>query len=63
MKNKKLSESIELIVTIEPNANIIADNMIAEWGGASYPQLSVLLVHLKYLYALHQNHHLPIQLL
>lgn len=57
MIKKKLTESMEFILTVEPNTNIITDNMMAEWGGISYPQLSVLLVHLKYLYALHQNHH------
>lgn len=44
-------------MTIEPNLHIMTDNMIAEWGGTPYAQLSVVLVHLKYLAALHQNHH------
>ena len=57
IRKKKLTESMEFILTIEPNLHIIADNMMAEWGSTPYPQLSVLLVHLKYLYALHQNHH------
>lgn len=48
---------MEMMLSVEPNLHIIADNMMAEWGGMPYPQLSVLLVHLKYLYALHQNHH------
>ncbi len=54
---KKLGESIEMVITVEPNLQVMTDNMIAEWGGLPYPQLSVVLVHLKYLYALHQNHH------
>ena len=57
IRKKKLTESMEFILAIEPNLHIITDNMMAEWGGTPYPQLSVLLVHLKYLYALHQNHH------
>jgi len=57
MMKKKLSESMEMILSVEPNLHIITDNMMAEWGSTPYPQLSVLLVHLKYLYALHQNHH------
>lgn len=54
---KKLTESMEMVLTIEPNLIVMTDNMIAEWGGAPYAELSVVLVHLKYLYALHQNHH------
>ncbi len=57
MKRKRLSESMEMILSIEPNLHIVTDNMVAEWGSMSYPQLSVILVHLKYLAALHQNHH------
>jgi DNA-binding ferritin-like protein len=54
---KRISESIEMMLTVEPNLQVMTDNMIAEWGGSPYPQLSVVLVHLKYLAALHQNHH------
>ena len=54
---KKLSESMEMALTVEPNLSILTENMVAEWGGTPYSQLSVALVHLKYLYALHQNHH------
>jgi len=54
---KKLTESMEFMLTVEPNLHVMTDNMIAEWGGLPYPQLSVALVHLKYLAALHQNHH------
>jgi len=57
MKRKRLSESVEMILTVEPNLNVVLENMLAEWGNVPYPQLSVALVHLKYLYALHQNHH------
>jgi DNA-binding ferritin-like protein len=54
---KRLSESMEVMLTVEPNVQVITENMIAEWGGTPYPELSVALVHLKYLAALHQNHH------
>lgn len=54
---KRLSESMEMILTVEPNLQVLTDNMIAEWGGTPYPQLSVVLVYLKYLSAVHQNHH------
>jgi DNA-binding ferritin-like protein len=54
---RRLSESMEMMLSVEPNLHIVTDNMMAEWGSTPYPQLSMLLVHLKYLYALHQNHH------
>lgn len=54
---KRFAESIEMILTVEPNLQVMTDNMVSEWGGTPYPQLSVILVHLKYLAALHQNHH------
>lgn len=57
MKKKKLSESFELRLSVDSNVSIVTDNMIAEWGDTPYPHLSVVLVHLKYLAALHQNHH------
>jgi len=54
---RRLAESMEMALTIEPNLHILTDNMVAEWSGSPYAQLSVVLVYLKYLYALHQNHH------
>ena len=54
---KRLVESMEFMLSAEPNVEIMTDNMIAEWGGTPYPELSVALVHLKYLAAVHQNHH------
>lgn len=59
MKNK-ISEMMtqpSAVVMVEPNISILTDNMVAEWGNIPYPHLSVVVVHLKYLYALHQNHH------
>jgi len=58
MKRKKnISEMTGIVVTLEPNTNIVVDNMLAEWSDAPFAQLSVAMVHLKYLYSLHQNHH------
>lgn len=54
---KKLAESLEMALVVEPNLGIVTDNMVSEWGGVSYPQLSVLLVHLKFLAMTHQYHH------
>ena len=54
---KRLSESMEILLTVEPNVHVMVENMMAEWGGTPYSQLSVVLVHLKHLYVLHQNHH------
>jgi len=58
MKTKKrVNEDLQILVVSEPNINIVADNMLAEWGGTLYSQLSVVLVYLKFLSELHQNHH------
>ena len=58
MKSKrKLSEDVQVLVVTEPNHDIIFENMMAEWGGLQYSQLSVLLVYLKFLSTLHESHH------
>ena len=55
---KRLAESLEVqLVVSEPNQSIAVENLCSEWGGAPYPQLSVLLVYLKFLAAVHQHHH------
>ena len=54
---KRLVETLEMALVVEPNLDIITENMVSEWGGVPYPELSVLLVHLKFLAAVHQNHH------
>ena len=41
----------------DPNISIVFDNMVAEWGGQTYGELSVLLVHLRFLAFVHQTHH------
>ena len=57
MKKRSLKEELQILVVTEPNHDIILDNMMAEWGGLPYAQLSVVLVYLKYLATLHENHH------
>ena len=54
---KKVKEGVQVLVVAEPNHEVILDNMMAEWGGIPYSQLSVILVYLKFLSAVHQNHH------
>lgn len=54
---KRLVETLEMKLVVEPNLDIVTDNMVSEWGSVPYPELSVLLVHLKFLSAVHQNHH------
>lgn len=57
MRKRRLVETLEMALVVEPNIDIVTDNMVAEWGGVPYPQLSVLLVHLKHLAMVHQNNH------
>lgn len=57
MKKKSLKETVQVLIAVEPNLGIMVDNMVAEWGGIPYAQLSVVLVHLKFLAELHQNNH------
>lgn len=54
---RKLSESMEAIIVSDSNLPAIIENMCAEWTGLPYPELSVLLVYLKYVAMVHQNHH------
>lgn len=55
---KRLIENMEnQLVPPDPNVCITFDNMVAQWGSVSHPQVSVLLVHLRYLYFVHQTHH------
>lgn len=54
---KRLAETLEMKLIVEPNIDIVTENMVSEWKSVQYPQLSVLLVHLKFLYSVHQNHH------
>ena len=55
---KRLAETFEAqVIMSDPNLAITVDNMCSEWGMVSYPQLSVLLVQLRFLSMIHQNHH------
>ena len=41
----------------DPNISIVFDNMVSQWGGTPFPELSVVLVHLRFLALVHQTHH------
>jgi DNA-binding ferritin-like protein len=41
----------------QPHMDLVLDNALAEWSGLPYAELSVLLVHLRFLSVLHQTHH------
>ena len=40
-----------------PHTDLLVDNMAAAWGGIAYAELSIVLVHLRYLAFVHQTHH------
>jgi DNA-binding ferritin-like protein len=40
-----------------PSPDLVLGNLLAEWGGVPYAELSVVLVHLRHLAMLHQTHH------
>lgn len=44
-------------MSADPNISIVFDNMVSEWGGVPYAELSVVLVHLRFLNFVHQTHH------
>lgn len=54
---RRIVETMEMQLVSSPDLFITVDNMCTEWGSLPYPQLSVVLVHLKFLAAVHQNHH------
>jgi len=45
------------VETHEPHDDLVVDNALAAWGGIGYAELSLLLVHLRFLALLHQTHH------
>jgi len=45
------------VVLADNNTPLQVENMCSAWGGVSYSELSVLLVHLRHLQLIHQNHH------
>lgn len=58
-KKRKLVKEMfgEVEVSSDPNISIVFDNMVSEWGALPYAELSVLLVHLRYLNIMHHSHH------
>lgn len=42
---------------VVPHTALLVDNLTAAWGGIAYAELSVVLVHLRYLALVHQTHH------
>lgn len=55
-----LSEAIPHVqhnAVTEPNGSLVFENMLSEWGELPYAELSVLLVHLRWLALVHQAHH------
>lgn len=57
MRRRRLTETYEMSLVVEPNIDIVVDNMVAEWGGSPLPELAVFLVFLRYLALVHQTHH------
>jgi DNA-binding ferritin-like protein len=56
----RLAELMQVNVTLTqgaPNPGLVADNLLQEWGGMPYAQLSVVLVHLRFLAFVHQTNH------
>lgn len=55
---KRLVESLEMQISApDPGYSIVAENMISAWSSLPYPELSLILVNLKYLAQVHQAHH------
>ena len=54
---KKLLETLQIQLIVDPNTSIVVDNMISEWGAVPYAPLSVVLVNLRFLSCVHQTHH------
>lgn len=55
---RRLVETLAIQLAVpEENASPVYENMISRWGSVQYAQLSVLLVHLRYVAAMHQTHH------
>jgi len=57
MARKRITETLEAALVVTPDLGITTDNMVTEWGGIPYAPLSAMLVHLKFLAQVHQNHH------
>jgi DNA-binding ferritin-like protein len=58
MHKRRLVETVQFqLVPPDPNTTIVLDNMVSEWGAIPSAHLSVVLVHLRFLYLVHQTHH------
>lgn len=57
-KKKRLIETLEVMIAVpDVTHGIAVENMISQWGGTPYAELSVLLVKLRHLAMIHQTHH------
>lgn len=57
-KTKRLIETLEIQCAVPDNSSALSlENMISQWGSTPLPELSVMLVHLRYLAQVHQSHH------
>lgn len=55
---KRLIETLEIQIAMpDPGYGVPLENMMSEWGDIPYSQLSIILVHLKFLAQVHQTHH------
>lgn len=55
---KRLIETLAVQVAApDPGYGVALENMLSEWGGTRYAQLSLILVHLRFLASVHQAHH------
>jgi len=54
---KKLIETLEFQMGHNPAVGIILDNQLSEWGNVPYAELSIIIVHLRFLAMIHQTHH------
>ena len=54
---RKLHEMVGILPAVEPNASVVVENMVSEWSGLPFGELSVILVLLRHLALLHQTHH------
>jgi DNA-binding ferritin-like protein len=52
------TDDVEVAVVVEPNpANVAQDDMLDQWGATPYGELSLVLVHLRWLGLITQTHH------
>jgi DNA-binding ferritin-like protein len=58
MAKRRLIETLEVQIAVpDPGFGVAIENMLAQWGGVRYAELSVLLVQLRFLAVVHQTHH------